>query len=115
MARKSIADRIAEKNLFTMGTDTDKDTVTDTVTDTDIDTELGTGTDTGTVMGTGTDTVIGTDTYLEGVLKPSDVYVRKVYYPLDYQAKYIKRIAKRYKKSESEIVRVALDYFINRK
>jgi hypothetical protein len=62
--------------------------------------------------GTAPGTVMGTDTELQQFLKPSDNYVRKVYYPLDYQEEYIKKKAKRYKKTESEILRFLLDFAI---
>jgi hypothetical protein len=61
-------------------------------------------------LGTDTGTVVGTDTELQQFLKPSDNYVRKVYYPLDYQEEYIKKKAKKYKKTESEILRFLLDF-----
>jgi hypothetical protein len=62
--------------------------------------------DTGTVMGTDTDTL------LSNMLKPSESYVRKVYYPLERQDNYIKKKAKKHGASESEIVRIMLDFFI---
>jgi hypothetical protein len=64
--------------------------------------------DKGTVPGT----VMGTDTELQQFLKPSDNYIRKVYYPLDYQEEFIKKKAKKYKKTESEILRFLLDFAI---
>lgn len=74
----------------------------------DAQSQPNTGTVTDTVMGTQTDT----DTLLQQLMKPSDNYVRKVYYPLDYQEEFIKKRAKKYKRTESEILRIALDYFI---
>jgi hypothetical protein len=58
--------------------------------------------------GTGTDT----DTLLYNMLKPSESYIRKVYYPLERQDNYIKKKAKKHGASESEIVRIMLDFFI---
>jgi hypothetical protein len=61
---------------------------------------------------TGTGTAMGTDTVLDTLLKPSEDYIRKVYYPLKRQDDFIKKKAKRYKVSESEIVRIMFDYFM---
>jgi hypothetical protein len=62
--------------------------------------------------GTDTGTVMGTDTVLQSMLKPSEDYNRKVYYPLTKQDDFIKKKAKKYKVSESEIVRIMFDYFM---
>jgi hypothetical protein len=59
---------------------------------------------------TGTDT--GTDTAIQSMLKPSEDYIRKVYYPLTKQDAFVKKKAKKYKVSESEIVRIMFDYFM---
>jgi hypothetical protein len=61
---------------------------------------------------TDTGTVMGTDTELQQFLKPSDNYVRKVYYLLDYQEEFIKKKSKKYKKTESEILRFLLEFAI---
>lgn len=70
--------------------------------------ELNTDKETGT--GTGTFTDPQTEPY--ELLKPSDTYIRKVYYPLTQQDDYIKKKAKKYKKTESEILRFLLEYAI---
>ena len=46
------------------------------------------------------------------MLKPSEDYIRKVYYPLTKQDAFVKKKAKKYKVSESEIVRIMFDYFM---
>jgi hypothetical protein len=57
-------------------------------------------------------TVTGTDTAIQSMLKPSEDYIRKVYYPLTKQDDFIKKKSKKYKVSESEIVRIMFDYFM---
>jgi len=108
VARQSITDKITgvdklfitESDLAITDTDTSKGTQVDTVVDTC----------TVTVMGTDTDTQI--DTVIEALIKPTDNYIRKVYYPMEYQNKFIIKKAKKYKVTESEIVRIALDYLM---
>lgn len=71
-------------------------------------------TDKGTnaVTVTVTDTQTDTDTVIETLIKPTDNYTRKVYYPYDYQNKFVIKKAKKYNVTESEIVRIALDFLI---
>lgn len=130
--RKSVKDKVKgaaqffqqeeDNNLSDMGTQPGTDTVEVAVTATKPDPQpqtepepkpsLGASSTTQPGTDTDTDTLTGTDTVLQQMLKPSENYVRKVYYPLDYQAKFITKQAKKYKRTESEILRMAIEYFI---
>jgi len=52
---------------------------------------------------------MGTDTAIQIMLKPSEDYIRKVYYPLTKQDAFIKKKAKKYKVTEAEIMRIAVE------
>jgi uncharacterized protein YcfJ len=104
-----------------MGTDMDTDLGTDTGTDMGIGTDTNIGIDLGTNMGTGTGTdigtILGTDmgTFIDSVLMPTEKYARKVYYPYEYQKKFVKSQADKYGINESEMLRIIIDYFILQK
>lgn len=93
---------LTEEDLSKTDTDTSKGTQIDTVVDTC----------TVAVIGTDTDTDTQTDTVIEALIKPTDNYIRKVYYPMENQNKFVIKKAKKYKVTESEIVRIALDYLM---
>ncbi len=85
----------------------------DTGTEPSPDMQPNTPTGTSTVTSTGTPT----GTLLDTLMEPSENYVRKVYYIYEHQDEFIlnmiKKASKKKKIKESEIVRIALDYFIN--
>ncbi len=104
--RKKVGDKVKGAAIFFQqeGTEPQQEPLPKTEPDTQPDAD----TDTGTEVGTG----MGTDTAIQIMLKPSEDYIRKVYYPLTKQDAFIKKKAKKYKVSESEIVRIMFDYFM---
>ena len=104
--RKTVGDKVKGAAIFFQqeGTEPQQETQLDIQPNTGIDTDTGTGTEVGTVT--------GTDTAIQSMLKPSEDYIRKVYYPLTKQDAFVKKKAKKYKVSESEIVRIMFDYFM---
>lgn len=60
------------------------------------------------------DTVTDTDTLTDTspLIKPTEVYIRKVGYFLEHQSKFIVKKAKQYKVKEAEIMRIAVEELI---
>ena len=98
--RKKVGDKVkGAAQFFVTDTVTSPDTAKETVAVTDTAKE----TDTVEVADTVTDTVTSP------LIKPTDIYVRKVCYLLEHQAKYVVKMAKKYKVTEAEIMRIAVE------
>jgi carbohydrate-binding DOMON domain-containing protein len=94
--RKKVGDKVkGAAQFFVTDTVTSPDTAKETVAVTDTAKE--------------TDTVEVTDTVTSPLIKPTDIYVRKVCYLLEHQAKYVVKMAKKYKVTEAEIMRIAVE------
>jgi hypothetical protein len=110
--RQSITDKIkGVDKLFVVGEDL-PDTVTSPVPTKETDTVPNTqpSTDTSTVILPSTETV--TDTVTSPLIKPTDAMFRMIGYYTEVQRNFIKKKAKKYKVTEAEIMRIAVEELI---